>query len=171
MLGIHSFIPFLVVRKHHLKGSSAESHFFFGLHIDCKFKSQNHTSKIKGKKQKCKWNMLRTGRKIMFLLLCHTAPAPKWVRWLPLWSSTAADWLVYPKLIRGGGYQIVWLDKHLFFVTKRCGGFSDMIRRTVPYPTDRVASTMSDWWFTSKDRRDHGRYHTEIHDWVFSRRA
>lgn len=28
---------------------------------------------------------------------------------------------------------------------------------------------MSGWWFTSKDRRDHGRYHTEIHDWGFSR--
>ena len=34
----HSCIPFLVVRKHHLKGISAVSHFFFVLHLDCKFK-------------------------------------------------------------------------------------------------------------------------------------
>lgn len=40
----HSCIPFLVVRKHHLKGISAVSHFFFVLHLDCKFKMQKSES-------------------------------------------------------------------------------------------------------------------------------
>ena len=36
----HSCIPLVVARRHHLKGIPALSHFFFVLHLDCKFKAQ-----------------------------------------------------------------------------------------------------------------------------------